>query len=123
MIFGKDNGRPVTFGGAGKTFKVSAMDLLFKEQQILGSRYVTHIEVIESLELVARGEIWPLVSEIRPMEGGRRIACVGGKRKSHGPRRVRHFLSLRHTRRKPTVTSGQFMATVRKLRRENVRKF
>ena len=36
------HGRLVTLGGAGKTFKVSAMDLLFKEQQILGSRYVTH---------------------------------------------------------------------------------
>jgi len=61
-------GRLVTLGGAGKPFQLSAMDLLHKEQQILGSRYVTRIEVIESLELVARGEVWPLVSEIRPME-------------------------------------------------------
>jgi propanol-preferring alcohol dehydrogenase len=61
-------GRLVTLGGAGKPFRLSAMDLLFKEQEILGSRYVTRIEVIESLEIVARGEIWPLVSEIRPME-------------------------------------------------------
>jgi D-arabinose 1-dehydrogenase-like Zn-dependent alcohol dehydrogenase len=63
-----NRGRLVTLGGAGKPFQLSAMDLLFKEQQILGSRYVTRIEVIESLELVARGEVWPLVSEIRPME-------------------------------------------------------
>jgi len=61
-------GRLVTLGGAGKPFQLSAMDLLHKEQQILGSRYVTRIEVIESLELVARGEVWSLVSEIRPME-------------------------------------------------------
>jgi alcohol dehydrogenase, propanol-preferring len=61
-------GRLVTLGGAGKPFQLSAMDLLFKEQQILGSRYVTRIEIIEALELVARGEVWPLVSEIRPME-------------------------------------------------------
>jgi D-arabinose 1-dehydrogenase-like Zn-dependent alcohol dehydrogenase len=61
-------GRLVTLGGAGKPFQLSAMDLLFKEQQILGSRYVTRVEIIEALELVARGEVWPLVSEIRPME-------------------------------------------------------
>ena len=61
-------GRLVTLGGAGKPFQLSAMDLLFKEQQILGSRYVTRIEVVESLELVARGEVWPLVSEIRSFE-------------------------------------------------------
>ena len=61
-------GRLVTLGGAGKSFQLSAMDLLLKEQDILGSRYVTRIEVIETLEIVARGEVWPLVSEIRPME-------------------------------------------------------
>ena len=54
--------------GAGlKPFRLSAIDLLFKEQDILGSRYVTRIEIIESLEIVARGEVWPLVSEIRPL--------------------------------------------------------
>ena len=60
-------GRLVTLGGAGKPFRLSAIDLLFKEQDILGSRYVTRIEIIESLEIVARGEVWPLVSEIRPL--------------------------------------------------------
>jgi len=60
-------GRLVTLGGAGKPFQLSAMDLLFKELDILGSRYVTRIEIIESLEIVARGEVWPLVSEIRPL--------------------------------------------------------
>jgi propanol-preferring alcohol dehydrogenase len=61
-------GRLVTLGGAGKSFQLSAMDLLHKEQAILGSRYVTRIEVIEALEIVERGDIWPLVTEIRPME-------------------------------------------------------
>ena len=60
-------GRLVTLGGAGKPFQVSAMDLLLKEQDVLGSRYVTRTEILESLDLVARGEVWPLVSEIRPL--------------------------------------------------------
>ena len=34
---------------------------------MLGSRYVTRSEIIETLELVARGEVWPLVSDIRPL--------------------------------------------------------
>ena len=63
-------GRLVTLGGgsAGKTFGLSAADLLNKEQSILGSRYVTRAEVLESLELVARGEVFPLVSVVRPLE-------------------------------------------------------
>ena len=63
-------GRLVTLGGgsAGKTFSLSAADLLNKEQDILGSRYVTRSEVLESLDLVARGEVFPLVSVVRPLE-------------------------------------------------------
>ena len=34
----------------------------------MGSRYATKQEVIDSLELVARGEAWPLVSETYPLE-------------------------------------------------------
>jgi propanol-preferring alcohol dehydrogenase len=60
-------GRLVTLGGAGKPFQVSAMDLLLKEQDVLGSRYVTRTEILESLDLVARGEVRPLVTEIRPL--------------------------------------------------------
>jgi propanol-preferring alcohol dehydrogenase len=60
-------GRMVTLGGAGKPFQVSAMDLLLKEQDVLGSRYVTRTEILESLDLVARGEVWPLVTEVRPL--------------------------------------------------------
>jgi len=63
-------GRLVTLGGgsASKTFSLSAADLLNKEQSILGSRYVTRAEVLESLDLVARGEVFPLVSVVRPLE-------------------------------------------------------
>jgi D-arabinose 1-dehydrogenase-like Zn-dependent alcohol dehydrogenase len=60
-------GRLVTLGGAGKLFQVSAFDLLYKEQAVLGSRYVTRREILETFDLLARGEIWPLVSDIRPL--------------------------------------------------------
>ena len=42
--------------------------MLLNEQDLLGSRYVSRIEVIESLELLARGEIWPMVTDIRKLE-------------------------------------------------------
>ena len=61
-------GRLVTLGGAGKPFQVSATDLLTKEQDLLGSRYVTRAEILASCEIVARGEVWPLVTEIRPLQ-------------------------------------------------------
>jgi len=61
-------GRLVTLGGAGQAFRVSALDMLLKEQDLLGSRYVTRSEILETLQLVARGEVWPLVTEIRPLE-------------------------------------------------------
>jgi D-arabinose 1-dehydrogenase-like Zn-dependent alcohol dehydrogenase len=60
-------GRLVTLGGAGQTFHVSARDLLLKEQDILGSRYVTRSEILETFDLVKRREVWPLVTEIRPL--------------------------------------------------------
>ena len=59
-------GRMVTLGGAGKDFQASAFDLLYKEQALLGSRYVTRVEILETFDLVARGEIWPIVTDIRP---------------------------------------------------------
>jgi propanol-preferring alcohol dehydrogenase len=61
-------GRLVTLGGAGQPFRASALDLLMKEQDLLGSRYVTRSEILETLDLVARGEVWPIVTEIRPLE-------------------------------------------------------
>lgn len=60
-------GRLVTLGGAGQPFRVSSLDMLLKEQALLGSRYVSRIEVLETLELVARREVWPIVTDIRPM--------------------------------------------------------
>jgi propanol-preferring alcohol dehydrogenase len=62
------HGRLVTLGGAGQPFRASAMDLLNKEQELLGSRYVTRSEILETFDIVARGEIWPLVTEVRPLE-------------------------------------------------------
>ena len=61
-------GRLVTLGGSGQPFQASARDMLNKEQDLLGSRYVTRNEVLESLDLVARGEVFPLVTVLRPLE-------------------------------------------------------
>src|SRR5262249_28838916 len=60
-------GRLVTLGGAGQPFRVAASDLLIKEQEILGSRYVTRREILDTLDLVARGEVWPMVTDVRPL--------------------------------------------------------
>jgi D-arabinose 1-dehydrogenase-like Zn-dependent alcohol dehydrogenase len=61
-------GRLVTLGGSGQPFQASSADLLNKEQELLGSRYVTRAEVLEACDLVARGEVFPLVSDLRPLE-------------------------------------------------------
>lgn len=61
-------GRLVTLGGAGQSFRASALEMLLKEQELLGSRYVSRIEVLETLDLVARKEVWPMVTDIRPLE-------------------------------------------------------
>ncbi|MDE2166947.1 MAG: zinc-binding dehydrogenase [Alphaproteobacteria bacterium] len=61
-------GRLVTLGGAGQPFRASASEMLLKEQELLGSRYVTRLEILETLDLVTRGEVWPLVTDVRPLE-------------------------------------------------------
>ncbi len=61
-------GRLVILGGAAQPFQVPARDMLIKEQSILGSRYVTHVEILEACDLVARGEVWPLVTVVRPLQ-------------------------------------------------------
>jgi propanol-preferring alcohol dehydrogenase len=61
------HGRLVTLGGAGQPFRASSLDMLLKEQDLLGSRYVTRLEVLETLDLVARREVWPIVTDIRPL--------------------------------------------------------
>ena len=60
-------GRLVTLGGHGGTFTANPGEMLRKELELLGSRYASRQEVAESLELVARGELWPMVSEKAPL--------------------------------------------------------
>ncbi len=62
-------GRMVTLGGSGETFSAHAHAMLEKELVLMGSRYATRQEVIESLELFARGDVWPLVTETADMDG------------------------------------------------------
>ncbi|HSE02409.1 MAG TPA: zinc-binding dehydrogenase [Burkholderiales bacterium] len=62
------HGRLVILGGAAQRFEVPSRELLLKEQDVLGSRYVTRSEILETLDLVARREVWPIVTEIRPLE-------------------------------------------------------
>lgn len=61
-------GRLLTLGAAGETFNLSSTDLLLKEQSVMGSRYVTRAEILATLDIVARGEVWPLVTVKRPLE-------------------------------------------------------
>lgn len=66
-------GRLVTLGGHGGTFSANPGEMLRKEIELLGSRYASREEVIESLELVARGELWPMVTESVPLEQAERV--------------------------------------------------
>jgi len=61
-------GRLVILGGAAKPFQAPALDMLTNEQAILGSRYVSRSEIMQALDLAARGEVWPLVTVLRPLE-------------------------------------------------------
>ncbi len=61
-------GRLVTLGGGGRsTASGPARELLSKELVVMGSRYATKQEVTDALDLVARGDVWPLVTDVRPM--------------------------------------------------------
>jgi D-arabinose 1-dehydrogenase-like Zn-dependent alcohol dehydrogenase len=60
-------GRLVMLGGHGAKFTATPAEMLRKELELLGSRYATKEEVVESLELVARGELWPMVTEKVPL--------------------------------------------------------
>ncbi len=62
-------GRLVTLGGAGQPFEARSDLMLEKELVLMGSRYATRREVVEALDLCARGEIRPCVTETVPMEG------------------------------------------------------
>jgi len=69
-------GRLVTLGGAGAVFGVDAARLLNNEIDVLGSRYVSPLEILETYELMARGEVWPMVTEIRPMADAERLHAM-----------------------------------------------
>jgi propanol-preferring alcohol dehydrogenase len=60
-------GRLVLLSGAPQPFMLDT-DQLKMEREVMGSKYATRAEVRESLELAARGEIWPIVSEVVPLK-------------------------------------------------------
>jgi len=60
-------GRLVTLGGAGHDAQVALGVFRQSEKEILASRYVSRREIIDALEIVAHGEVWPMVTDIRPM--------------------------------------------------------
>ncbi len=59
-------GRLVSLAGEGG-LRLPSSPLRRKEIDILGSLYCTRQEVIETLDLVARGQVWPMVTEIGTM--------------------------------------------------------
>ena len=61
-------GRLVTLGGNGQPARVDAARMLRNEIEFMGSRYATRQEVADTLELVARGEFAPLVTDIVPLD-------------------------------------------------------
>ncbi|HYB75121.1 MAG TPA: zinc-binding dehydrogenase [Candidatus Sulfotelmatobacter sp.] len=67
-------GRLVTLGGySPQPFRASAARLLNGELEIMGSRAFTTQEIVESLELCARGEVWPLVTETYRLEDAEKV--------------------------------------------------
>lgn len=60
-------GRLVLLAGNSQRFDADGPMIMQKEIEVMGSRYATRQEVIESLELVARGDLWPLVTEKVPL--------------------------------------------------------
>jgi D-arabinose 1-dehydrogenase-like Zn-dependent alcohol dehydrogenase len=61
-------GRLAVLSGNGEPFAADPAAFLRNELELLGSRYATRQEVLDSLELVARGELWPLVTETMPLQ-------------------------------------------------------
>ena len=43
---------------------------------MLASRYVSRAEVVDILAIVARGEVWPVVTDIRPMEEAKDLQAL-----------------------------------------------
>ncbi len=63
-------GRLAILGGGGldNSYLVSGNWIKGGEREIIGSKYATRSEVREALEIVARGELWPIVTETYPLE-------------------------------------------------------
>jgi propanol-preferring alcohol dehydrogenase len=61
-------GRLAILGGSAQPFTLPAAAVMQKELEILGSRYVTRQEVMETLAIVARRDVWPVVTEVVPLE-------------------------------------------------------
>jgi D-arabinose 1-dehydrogenase-like Zn-dependent alcohol dehydrogenase len=60
-------GRLVILSGAAQPFTLTAGAVMAKELEVLGSRYVTRQEVMETLAIVARRDVWPVVTEVVPL--------------------------------------------------------
>ena len=58
----------MTLSGNGQPFTADSAKILRSEIEIMGSRYATRQEVMETLELVARGDFRALVTEKAPLE-------------------------------------------------------
>lgn len=61
-------GRYVTLGGGGQDAALPGEWLRRGEREFMGSRYVSRAEIIETLALCAGGAVWPIISEVAPME-------------------------------------------------------
>ena len=61
-------GRLVTLSGNGQPFTADSAKILRSEIEIMGSRYATRQEVMDTLELVARGDFRALVTDKAPLE-------------------------------------------------------
>ncbi len=61
-------GRLVTLSGNGQPFTADSAKILRNEIEIMGSRYATRQEVMDTLELVARGDFRALVTDKAPLE-------------------------------------------------------
>jgi propanol-preferring alcohol dehydrogenase len=78
-------GRLVIIGVARQgEFRVQPGIMLRGEQEVLGSRYVTRWEVAESLELVARGLVKPIVNYRFPLKQANEAHALVGKGESIG---------------------------------------
>jgi propanol-preferring alcohol dehydrogenase len=78
-------GRVVVLGvHRGSGVQIDPGRLLRGEQELLGSRYVTRYEIVESLEMVRRGLITPLVSRTFPLEQANEAHALLGREETIG---------------------------------------